>query len=142
MVVFDEMHVGRAVSTVGDAGLPGLPGRCRCAPLCSQIPTFTNLCLARLANSPRGEVNFCQHASVVLRWYQVDLLERTLTVGKSKSAAGTGRVVPLNPRAAAVLTHWHGQFPGAEPEHYVFPSEKYGLAGNDRLDPFLEGTHI
>jgi len=72
----------------------------------------------------------------------VDLLERTLTVGKSNSAAGTGRVVPLNPRAVAVLTHWHGQFPGAEPEHYVFPSEKYGLAGNDRLDPFLEGTHI
>jgi integrase len=32
----------------------------------------------------------------------------------------------------AVLTHWRGLFPGADPEHYVFPLEKYGLAGNDR----------
>jgi len=53
-------------------------------------------------------------------------------VGKSKTEAGTGRIIPLNPRAVAVLTHWRGLFPGAEPEHYVFPHEKYGLAGNDR----------
>jgi integrase len=46
--------------------------------------------------------------------------------------AGTGRVIPLNPRAVAALTHWRGLFPGAQPEHYVFAHEKYGLAGNDR----------
>ena len=72
MVVFDEMYVGRAVSTVGDAGLPGLPGRCRCAPLCSQIPTFTYLCLARLANSPPGGrltfVNMRQSFYAGIRW--------------------------------------------------------------------------
>jgi len=39
---------------------------------------------------------------------------------------------PVNPRAMLVLTHWRGFFRGAEPEHYVFPHEKYGLAGNDR----------
>src|SRR5262245_11709637 len=59
-------------------------------------------------------------------------LAKSLTVGKSKTAAGTGRVIPLNPRAVAVLSHWRGLFAGAEPEHYVFPHEKYGLAGNDR----------
>jgi integrase len=32
----------------------------------------------------------------------------------------------------AVLTRWRGLFPGVEPNHYVFPHEKYGLAGNDR----------
>jgi hypothetical protein len=32
----------------------------------------------------------------------------------------------------AALTHWRGLFPGAQPEHHVFPHEKYGLAGNDR----------
>ena len=53
-------------------------------------------------------------------------------MGKSKTAAGTGRIIPLNARAIAVLSYWHGLFPGAEPEHYVFPHEKYGLAGNDR----------
>jgi integrase len=65
-------------------------------------------------------------------WAQVDFLAKSLTVGQSKTAAGTGRIIPLNPRAVAVLTHWRGLFPGAEAEHYVFPHEKYGLAGNDR----------
>jgi integrase len=67
-----------------------------------------------------------------LTWAQVDFLAKSLMVGKSKTAAGTGRIIPLNSRAVAVLTHWRGLFPGAEAEHYVFPHEKYGLAGNDR----------
>ncbi len=67
-----------------------------------------------------------------LTWSQVDFLGQALTVGKSKTAAGTGRIIPLNPRAVAVLTHWRGLFPEAQPEHYVFPHEKYGLAGHNR----------
>ena len=67
-----------------------------------------------------------------LKWAHVDFLANSVTVGKSKTAAGTGRVIPLNPRAVAVLSHWRVLFPGVEPEHYVFPHEKYGLAGNDR----------
>ena len=67
-----------------------------------------------------------------LTWTQVDFLANSLTVGKSKTAAGTGRIIPLNSRAMALLTHWRGLFDGAEPDHYVFPHEKYGLAGNDR----------
>jgi integrase len=67
-----------------------------------------------------------------LTWAQVDFFAKSLTVGKSKTTAGTGRIIPLNPRAVVVLTHWRSLFRGAEPEHYVFPNEKYGLAGNDR----------
>jgi integrase len=67
-----------------------------------------------------------------LIWAQVDFLAKSLTMGKSKTAAGTGRIIPLNPRAVAVLTHWRGLFPGANAEHYVFPHEKYGLAGMNR----------
>jgi integrase len=67
-----------------------------------------------------------------LTWGQVDFFGKSLRVGKSKTMAGTGRVIPLNPRAVAALTHWRGFFPGAQPEHYVFPHEKYGLAGNNR----------
>jgi integrase len=67
-----------------------------------------------------------------LTWAQIDFLAKSLTVGLSKTAAGTGRIIPLNPRTVAVLTHWRGLFPGAEAEHYVFSHEKYGLAGNDR----------
>jgi len=41
-------------------------------------------------------------------------------------------VIPLNLRAVAALTHGRGLFSEAQPEHYVFPHEKDGLAGNDR----------
>jgi integrase len=39
-----------------------------------------------------------------LRWQQIDLLDKkTLTVGKSKTDAGTGRVIPLNETVLAAL---------------------------------------
>jgi integrase len=67
-----------------------------------------------------------------LRWSQVDFLNRTLTVGATKTAAGTGRVIPLNERALMTLQTWATNFPERKPEHFVFPWEHYGLAGNDR----------
>jgi len=67
-----------------------------------------------------------------LTWAQVDFLSSILTVGKSKTAAGTGRLIPLNPRAVTVLKHWRAVFVEAQAEHFIFPHEKYGLAGNDR----------
>ena len=54
-----------------------------------------------------------------------------IVIGKDKTAAGTGRIVPLNVRALAALTAWAEQFPKREPEHYVFPTEKYGLHGEE-----------
>lgn len=66
----------------------------------------------------------------LLRWNQVDLDRRTVQVGKSKTEAGTGRVIPLNDKATKVLKFWSEQFPDREPEHFVFPSERYGAGGN------------
>src|SRR5215469_10146001 len=43
-----------------------------------------------------------------LRWEQVDFFAKSLLVGKSKTRAGTGRIIPLNARAVAVLSHWRG----------------------------------
>ena len=68
----------------------------------------------------------------LLQWRQIDLVGRTLTVGASKTDAGTGRRVPLNDRAFNALVAWAQTFPDREPDHYVFPSEQYRLAGNDR----------
>ena len=68
----------------------------------------------------------------LLRWRQVDLTSRTLTVGRSKTDAGTGRAIPLNQRVMATLTFWASLFEERQPEHYVFPSEQYGLAGHRR----------
>ena len=52
--------------------------------------------------------------------------------GAAKTAAGSGRVIPLNARALATLQAWAGHFPDREPDHAVFPSEAYGFAGNER----------
>ena len=66
----------------------------------------------------------------LLQWGQVDFAARTLTVGQSKTESGTGRVIPLNDRAYATLSFWASLFPERQPDHYVFPSERYGAAGN------------
>jgi integrase len=64
-----------------------------------------------------------------LRWRQVDLVhKKQLTVGKSKTEAGTGRVIPLNDTVLAALqTHaaWYiRRFKECKPEWYVFPAGK------------------
>ncbi len=67
----------------------------------------------------------------LLRWRQVDMLEHSITVGKSKTAGGSGRTVPLSDTAWRCIQEWRGQWPQAQPEHFVFPSELYGFAGGD-----------
>ena len=64
-----------------------------------------------------------------LQWQNIDFDGRCLRFGKDKTAAGSGRLIPLNQRAVGILTFWAEQFPGRKPEHYVFATEKYGLDG-------------
>jgi integrase len=56
-----------------------------------------------------------------LRWGQIDLFEGVLTVGKGKTDARTGRVIPLNASAVRALADWGSGFPDRQPGHYVFP---------------------
>ena len=66
----------------------------------------------------------------LLRWNQIDFINCVVTVGKSKTDSGTGRAIPLNVRARTVLEFWAGSFPNRTPGDYVFPSERYGAAGD------------
>ncbi len=75
----------------------------------------------------------------LLRWRQIDLLEKQLTVGKSKTAGGEGRQIPLSETAFACLQEWRRQFPKVEPGHFVFPSERYGLKGEEG---YKDGTAV
>jgi integrase len=64
-----------------------------------------------------------------LRWRQIDLVDKkALTVGKSKTEAGTARVIPLNEAALTVLrahASWYiRRFKECKPEWYVFPAGK------------------
>jgi len=110
---------GRALSAEEETSLLDAASKSRCRSLYPVVMLAINTGLR--VSEIRG-----------LGWNQVDLLGHTLTVGNSKTAAGTGRLIPLNGRALAVLMHWRGLFTGAQPEHYVFPHEKYGLAGDKR----------
>ena len=66
----------------------------------------------------------------LLKWGQLDFARHTVTVGWSKTEAGDGRVIPLNERAYKVLSMWASNFPDRAPEHYLFPTERYGAAGD------------
>lgn len=66
-----------------------------------------------------------------LQWDQIDFKKRKLKFGKDKTAAGTGREVPLSSRAFETLKLWSDQFPNRKASHFVFPSEKYGLHGHE-----------
>jgi integrase len=59
-----------------------------------------------------------------IRWAQIDLLNKKLTVGRSKTDAGTGRLIPLNETAiAALVAHaaWYvKRFGECRPEWFVF----------------------
>ena len=65
-----------------------------------------------------------------LRWQQVDWRRQTVTVGRSKTEAGTGRLIPLNVTAFDTLVRWASRFPKAEPHHYIFP-----WCENRQIDP-------
>jgi integrase len=60
-----------------------------------------------------------------IRWEQIDLIDKkALVVGKSKTVAGTGRLIPLNETAlAALVAHaaWYTRrFGECRPEWFVF----------------------
>jgi integrase len=66
----------------------------------------------------------------LLQWRQIDFLREEIMVGKSKTKGGEGRLVPLSDTALACLKEWHCQFTDVLPDHYLFPSERYGLHGS------------
>jgi integrase len=69
----------------------------------------------------------------ILQWGNIDFAARCLQFGKDKTAAGTGRVIPLNPRAVETLKFWAQEFPNRQPKHFVFPFVRYGLHGTEGI---------
>ncbi len=67
----------------------------------------------------------------MMRWRQVDFLGRAVTVGKAKTKGSEGRLIPLNETAFHALQEWRSRFNNPLPEHYIFPTERYGFDGED-----------
>jgi integrase len=63
-----------------------------------------------------------------LRWGQVDFSRRVVTVGRAKTASGTGRQIPMNSQLFEVLAahaEWFTQrFGETEPSFHLFPFGK------------------
>jgi integrase len=71
-----------------------------------------------------------------LRWSQIDFEKRTVTVGRAKTQAGSGRVIPLNQPAFDALVKWAGRLIESKAEDYVFPACE--AAGIERKHPDRE----
>jgi integrase len=109
--------VGRAITPEEEAALLQACGKSRSRSL---VPFVT---LAIETGARFGVIR-------TLQWGSVDFENRCLRWGKDKTVSGTGRIIPLNQRAMAALGFWSTHFPAREPEHYVFPTERYGAAGD------------
>jgi integrase len=74
-----------------------------------------------------------------LTWGQIDFDNRLLTVGKSKTTAGEGRVIPLNDDLfAALIEHarWYtGKFQTTKLDWYIFPA-RVGRPSTGNKRPF------
>jgi integrase len=110
----EPASIGRALSHEEEARL--------LAACESNLMLHTIVTLALNTGLRRNEIR-------TLSWRQVDLMEKVLTVGKTKTAGGSGRVIPLNRPALAALVRWFGRFPGTKPTDYIFPS-----CENSRID--------
>lgn len=68
-----------------------------------------------------------------LRWKNLDLENRVLKVGESKTDAGRARPIPLIQPAWAALDFWSSRFPDRKPADFVFPACENGRV--DRARP-------
>ena len=74
-----------------------------------------------------------------LRWRDIDFMERTLTIRRSKTEAGE-RLIPLIPEAWEAILELRERakgFAGTEPEHYVFPTCE-GRRKPDSTKPMMD----
>jgi len=108
----ERKDVGRAISPVEQGKLLDVTATLRSPVVRTAIP------LLMLTGLRSGE-------ALSLRWRQVNLFERTITVGRAKTSSGTGRVIPINDDLASILADHRAwfvkRFGEPEPEWCVFP---------------------
>jgi integrase len=108
----ERKNVGRALSSEEQHRLlDGLKDR-RTPHLSTLVP------LLLLTGMRAGE-------ALSLTWGQVELVGRTLTVGRAKTSNGTGRVIPINDELGVILaahrTWFSKEFGEPKPDQYLFP---------------------
>ena len=79
-----------------------------------------------------SEVQALRHTELKLTWANGNIASGELIVPKSKTAAGTGRLIPFTRRVCACLSLWLSRFPEATPDSFVFPFYQVGIGGDTR----------
>jgi integrase len=103
----------------------------------SRSPALLPLFILSVDSGLRAsEVRSLRRKDLKLAWADGVIVAGELSVPKSKTDAGTGRIVPLTRRACGALTLWLSRFPDSGPDGYVFPRCKVGVAGNGH-EPYL-----
>jgi len=122
-----ERHdVGRAVSAGDEAKLIAAAGL-------SRSPALLPLLLISLDTGMRAsEVQALRHRDLTLTWTNGNIASGEVIVPKSKTAAGTGRLIPLTRRVCACLSLWLSRFPDAGPDSFVIPFHQVGIGGDSR----------
>jgi integrase len=129
----ERKEVGRALSPEEERRLLDMVGG-QSSPNRSQtLATFIRIAL--LTGMRAGEITS-------LTWGQIDFERQVITVGKAKSAAGTGRQIPMNRDLFAVFSAhsaWFTKrFGQAQVWHYLFPFGK--PTPNDPNRPITDVT--
>jgi len=100
----------------------------------SRSPALLPLIVLSLDTGMRlGETQTLRRRDVRLEWTAGSIVRGEIVVPKSKTAADTGRVIPLSRRVCACLSLWLERFPDAGPDSFLFPYHKVGLGGNSRV---------
>jgi integrase len=119
--------VGRALSRAEELRLLQAIGESRSAAL---YPFFM---LSLDSGLRPSEIRSLRRSNLRLNWRDGTIIHGEVIVGRSKTAAGTGRIVPLTRRVCAALTLWLSRFAEARPDAYVFPFHRVAIAGNGRV---------
>jgi len=118
----ERHNVGRAISPEDERKLLDVIGQ-------SRSPALLPLFLLSLDTGLRkSEARLLRRSDLALTWERGVIASGELVVGKSKTDAGAGRVIPLTKRVCAVLSLWLSRFLDAGPDSYVFPRHSVGFA--------------
>jgi integrase len=87
-----------------------------------------------------SETRALRRSNPLLEWRDGAIAKGEIVVGRSKTDAGIGRMIPLTQRACVALTLWLSRFPDVNTESFVFPFHHVAIAGNDRI-PHIYGVN-
>jgi integrase len=79
-----------------------------------------------------SETRSLRHSSLRARWSSETITEAEVLVARSKTEAGTGRIVPLTRRIRVALASWLRRFSDAGPQTYMFPFHRVAIGGHIR----------